>query len=151
MSRDESAISIETMPCTVITPQRAVFTGGVTRLQAAGTGGTFEILPRHEPVMTPLAIGLLELVTPAGTAFFAVPGGFLDMDGERITVLADAAERANELDMTRAQSALARARARLEAVSGPVEDVQKDIDRAQPAILRPNLRLRAFDQTREQT
>lgn len=136
--------TVETAPlyCSIITPKRTVFDAQIQRLSAESTGGSIEILPRHEPLMVPLAIDLMELVTAEGAVRYAVHGGFLDMDGTRITILADAAELADEINVERAQASLARAKERLEAVSGKAEDIKIDMDRAQLALLRALNRLR---------
>ena len=108
-----------------------------------------EILPRHEPIMTPLAIAPLA-ITLSGNAepvFYALMGGFLDHDGHKAMILADGAESGSEIDMERARQAMYRARERLDEVTrrGEVAEQMIDADRAQLALLRSLTRMQAAD------
>ncbi len=137
--------TISSIPCSIITPRCTVFSEPAVRILVHGAGGAFEILPGHEAVMTPVAISLLEVYTGEEQKHvFAVHGGFLDMDGEALTILADTAERADKIDIRRAQEALARARERLEVVSSAdAHEIEIDIDRAKLALLRATMRMKA--------
>lgn len=136
-----------TFTCRIITPERVVYDDTLSALAADGVRGAFEILPRHEPVMVPLAIGILRATTSEGKdASFAIHGGFLNMDGQHVEVLADSAERGDEIDLDRAQQALNRAKERLAAVSGSADDFKPDLDRAKLALLRAISRMKAAGQ-----
>ena len=139
------AEAITAMPCDIITPRQTVFSEPTQRLVVHGIAGNFEILPGHEAVMTPLAISLMEVFTSGDQKYvFAIHGGFLDMDGQAITVLADTAERADKIDIERAQKALSRAKDRLEVVSSAdAHEIEIDIDRAKLALLRATMRMQA--------
>lgn len=134
--------------CRIITPQRVVLDTEATAVEVHGVNGVIEVLPSHEPLMVPLAIGVGTVdTTSEGSRRFALHGGFLDTDGSSITILADAAEDATEIDRDRAQEALTRAQAMLEKVStGNADDVEIDIDRAKLAILRATMRMRAVEE-----
>lgn len=140
---------IETFSLRVLTPQREVYLGEVVGVCLSGARGELELLPRHEPTLTPLRIGPMVIQEPVGVSgntqevTVAVHGGFLDMNGTSAVVYASSAEFLNDLDLERAREAEARARERLAKVAlvkgggAPV-----DIDRAQQALLRALLRLR---------
>jgi F-type H+-transporting ATPase subunit epsilon len=134
----------DAFPCVILTPERTVFEGRITRLAGEDLRGAFEVLPRHEPLMTPLRISLFEVEEPGGgTKRFAVHGGFLDMTGTEATLLADSAESAEEIDVERAKEAMARARERLAEVTRSAEEIALDHDRAEMALKRALIRLQA--------
>jgi F-type H+-transporting ATPase subunit epsilon len=110
----------------VVTPDRVVLSEEVASLVAPGAQGYLGVLPHHVPLVTELGIGTLTyrgVSGPSGT--LAVSGGFMEVGGERTTVLADAAERAEEIDAERARRARDRARERLHTLT----------DRGEPAEL----------------
>ncbi len=132
----------------IITPQRTVFDEGARAMVAQSTGGVVEILPRHEPLLTPMAIHLLT-VSPwdrrkygSSDLTFAVNGGFLETDGATANLYATSAETADEIDVERAKEALHRARERLAKVTRHEgEEMPVDLDRAKLALLRALNRL----------
>jgi len=144
----EPASSAEVLRCRVLTPAATVFDADVTRVEVTGLAGTMEILPRHEALMSPLAIGTATAHLPGGAepVFFSVLGGFLDMDGTEATILADAAERADHIDVKRAREALARAKDRLtESATMATDSSKTDVDRAKLAIVRALMRIQATE------
>lgn len=107
----------------IVTAERVVFSEDVDVVAAPGIEGQLGVLPHHAPLMSILQPGEL-LVRKGGTEFcLAITGGFLEVRPDRIIVLADAAERAEEIDITRAEEAKRRAKQRL-------EEGVPDIDRA---------------------
>src|SRR5438105_6722542 len=95
----------------VVTPDRVVMGEDVVSLVAPGALGSFGVLTGHAPMVAELGIGPLRYRTPAGQEeTVAVSGGFLEVARNRVVVLADAAERANEIDVERAVRARDRAR-----------------------------------------
>lgn len=141
------------MPLTVeiVTAERVVRTEpGVDVLIAPGAEGQLAILPRHAALMTTLDAG--ELIFRRGSVeeAFAVSGGFMEVKRDRVTILADAAEAAEEIDFERAQAARARAEERLRRYREQnVRDV--DLARAQASLQRALLRLRVVEQRRRRT
>lgn len=122
----------------IITPTRAVFRGEVAELIAPGTGGYFGILPRHAPMVASLRAGEIRAKTGTNDQLvFAISGGFLEVSANNIKILADAAERAQEIDVERAQRAKSRAEERLH---GGRE--KYDLKRAEAALARALNRLR---------
>lgn len=136
---------VPTFSCRILTPKRTVYENdSVTLIEAQGMRGTFELLVKHEPIMSPLAIGLLLIQTISDEKTFAVHGGFIEMTGDEVTVLADVAEIADEIDLDRARESKKRAHDRLDLVSTTNADsVKIDTDRARLALLRAALRIRA--------
>jgi F-type H+-transporting ATPase subunit epsilon len=93
----------------IVTAERVVYSGDVDMVIAPGVEGQLGILPHHAPLMTMLQAG--ELVARKGgqDEIMAISGGFLEVRPDRVIVLADAAERAEEIDMARAEAARKRA------------------------------------------
>jgi len=108
-----------TYPLEVVTPERVMLSEQVTITLAPGTEGQLGILARHAPLMTELAPGevLATLADGRTTSHIVISGGFLEIaPGEgRTTILADSAERVDEIDITRAEEDLAAARQMLAA------------------------------------
>lgn len=132
------------MPLTVeiVTAERVVrVEQGVDVLVAPGTEGQLAILPSHAPLMTTLNYGVLTFRRGSQEEDFAISGGFMEVRADRVTVLADAAESAEEIDVGRAEQARARAEERVRrAREGGASDV--DLLRAQASLQRSLLRLR---------
>ena len=132
----------------LVTPQRLVLETPVVALQAPGSEGYLGVLAHHAPLITTLRSGRLEIRDEAGKrSIFAVGGGFLEVSGNRATVLADSAELAAEIDLPRAKASLQRAEQRLKSDGGPgsgatsATGVTLDRDRALHAMERAKARL----------
>ena len=127
----------------LVTPQRLVLEEPIVSLQAPGSEGYLGVLAHHAPLITTLRPGRLEVRDAAGrTSMYAVSGGFLEVSNNRATVLADTAELAEEIDVTRAKSAAERAESRLRGNGGaPTEAQEVDRDRAQRALERARNRM----------
>jgi F-type H+-transporting ATPase subunit epsilon len=103
----------------LVTPQRLVLETEIVALEAPGSEGYLGVLAHHAPLITALRPGRLELRSVSGeTRSYAVSGGFLEVSGNRATVLADTAEEAGAIDRPRAEAALRRAEERLQQASG---------------------------------
>ena len=102
-----------TVKLEIVTAEKAVYSGDVDIVIAPGVEGQLGILPHHAPLMTTLKAG--ELIARQGTEEYclAISGGFLEVLPERIIVLADSAERAEEIDIARAEAARQRAQEKL--------------------------------------
>lgn len=122
----------------IVTPERQFLRESVVETVLPGAEGALGILPGHAPLMTELGIGELTYrgagTNPSGG--LAVIQGFAEVLGDRVTVLAETAERAAEIDLARAEAAKARAEKRLAA---PDPDI--DWDRASIALQRALLRI----------
>lgn len=121
----------------LVTPERVVLSERVQSVRVPGTEGSFGVLVGHAPLMSALTVGVVKVVHANGDEeFIATSGGFVEVGPEKVIVLADAAERADEIDVARAEAAVNRARQRLN--SG--ESI--DYGRAQAALNRATNRLK---------
>jgi len=127
----------------IVTAEQVVFSEDVDVVVAPGIEGELGILPHHTPLMTMLQPGELRVRKGGEEIFLVVSGGFLEVRPDRIIVLADAAERAEEIDIARAEEAKRRAEERLAL---PATDV--DLARAEAALRRSLARLRIGEKRR---
>ena len=97
----------------IVTAEREVFADDVDMVVAPGGEGEVGILPRHAPLLTTLQPGVLRLKKDGDETIMAVSGGFLQVFRDRVLVLADTAERAEEIEEGRAEEARERAAAAL--------------------------------------
>jgi len=126
--------------CEIVSQDRMVFEGDVDVVILPGTEGEMGILPNHAPLLTTLKFGILRLRSQGNEEVFTVSGGVAEIQPEIVTVLADAAENVEEIDVTRAQAARQRAEEYLKA--GPPPDTDEYLA-LQSALQRSNLRLEA--------
>ncbi|MCL7451548.1 MAG: F0F1 ATP synthase subunit epsilon [Anaerolineae bacterium] len=125
--------------CEIVTAERTVFEGDVDMVLAPGIEGQLGILPKHAPLMTSLTFG--ELVIHRENQpdeFIAIGGGFMEVGPEHVIILADSAERAEEIDIAAAEEARQRAQQTMEQKQR--EDV--DFVRAEAALRRSVIRLK---------
>jgi F-type H+-transporting ATPase subunit epsilon len=128
----------------IITPERVVFQeDGVDSVTIPGTEGELTILPRHAPLMTELRPGALTFRRGGVEVDVALSGGFLEVRDDRVVVLADTAERSDEIDLARVEAARQRAQQLLETR----EDAQ-DVARAMAALERATARLKVVERRR---
>lgn len=100
-----------TMTLKIITPEKIVLEQEVEEVTARALDGELSILPGHEPIVTALKLDVLRYVAHKEDEFVAVMGGILEVKGNQVTVLSDAAELDREIDQLRAQTAKERAEA----------------------------------------
>ena len=122
----------------VVTPEGSVFCGDVQQLTVPAAMGGMGILHNHAPLMTSLDIGVLEYVQEGKRKKMAVIGGFLEVKDNHVTVLANAAELAENIDEARAMQAMERAKKRLADRMAGV-----DVARAESSLARATARLAA--------
>lgn len=127
----------------IVTAERIVYSDEVDVVVAPGIEGQLAILPHHAPLMTMLQPG--ELMVRKGTEeqSMFVSGGFLEVRGDKVVVLADAAERAEEIDVARAEAAKRRAQERMAQ-----HLAQVDHARAEAALLRSLMRLKVAEKSK---
>jgi F-type H+-transporting ATPase subunit epsilon len=126
----------------VVAVDRKVFTGQAVSVTIPGADGYFGVLSGHAPLIAALGVGVITITPPDNTpVLLAVAGGFAEVTQHGVTILAESAELAREIDIERARQALDRARGRL---AGGEEGT--DVDRARIALLRALNRLRAAGQ-----
>jgi len=93
----------------IVTAERVVLSDDVDQINAPTKDGRVGILPRHMPLLTILDVGQLDIIKAGVATPFAVSGGFMEVLPNRVTILADTAERADEIDEARAEAARRRA------------------------------------------
>lgn len=125
----------ENLQLEIVTPERLVVKDTVTEIQIPGITGYLGILPGHAPLITEIAVGEISYVSGTQTKRISVAWGFAEVLPDKVTILAETAERAEEIDVTRAQAAKQRAEDELKK-AGP--DGSAD---AQAALQRATTRL----------
>src|SRR5579859_4397063 len=125
----------ETIQLEIVTPERLVVNEAAEEIQIPGKSGYLGILPGHAPLITELAVGEITYRTGGQLKRLAVAWGFAEVLQNKVTILAETAERAEEIDTARAEAAKKKAEAELQK-AGP--EGNKD---AQAALQRANARL----------
>lgn len=95
----------------VVTAERVVLSDEVDQVNVPGAAGRMGIMARHEPLLTSLVPGEMTIIKDGERIPFAISGGFMEVLPDRVTILADTAERADEIDEARAEAARQRAEA----------------------------------------
>lgn len=132
-----------TIKLEIVSPDKVVYTADINMLIVRSTAGELGILPKHAPMVTGLLPHAMRVKIDGIESLIAVAGGFMEVQPEKITVLASAAELPVEIDVLRAQKAYDRARERLEAFkSGRQTDPPIDNKRAEIALQRAMARLK---------
>jgi F-type H+-transporting ATPase subunit epsilon len=91
--------------CDIITQERIVFSGEVDSVNLPGAEGRMGILPNHSPLLTTLDFGEVYIRRAGVEEYFAIGGGFVEIQPDHVTILADSAEQADEIDVERAERA----------------------------------------------
>ena len=120
----------------IVTAERVVYSEDVSILVAPGSDGELGILPGHAPLLTTLDPGEIRVSRGGQDSYMAVSGGFLEVIGNRVTILADTAEQADEIDAERAEAALRRAEERAASATSDM-----DLERALASMRRSSARL----------
>lgn len=123
----------------IVTPQGLVFSEEVDEVTADGSEGEFGVLPGHVRFVTTLKIGMLTCKAGNQTMIFFVSWAYCGVGPQRMLVLADSAERSEEIDLERARAAMKRAEERLKKA----EDI--DFKRAEAAVERAVTRIQIAD------
>jgi F-type H+-transporting ATPase subunit epsilon len=134
------------MPLTlqIVTPERIVFEeDGVDSVTLPGSEGELTVLPEHAPLMTALQPGPLVFRKSGVETDVALSGGFMEIRDDKVTILADTAERSDEIDQARAEQARQTAAARLATREGDI-----DVAAAMAALQRAQARLRVVERRR---
>ena len=131
--------------CEIVSQDRMVFQGDADIVILPGEMGEMGILPGHAPLLSSLKLGVIRVKHGGEEDVFTVTGGFVEVQPDIVTVMADAAENVEEIDIERAQKAMKRAEKLLEEYS---ETDAENYLRIQAALRRSNLRLKTVDQYR---
>ena len=127
----------------VVTPDRALVREEIDEVQVPGSEGYLGILPGHTPLLATLKVGELWFRKGQEHQDLAIVGGFVEVLADRVTVLAQIAERAHEIDVGRAEAARKRAEERL---ARPSADF--DMERARVALIKSLIRLQVASRAR---
>ena len=127
----------------LVTPDRSVVHEEVDEVQIPGAQGYLGVLPGHTPLLTTLQVGELWFRQGEEKVFVSVAFGFAEILPDRVIVLAQLAERAEEIDIARAEAAQARARERLNTPTAQV-----DFERARIALMKSLIRLQVASRVR---
>jgi F-type H+-transporting ATPase subunit epsilon len=126
----------DTFQLEIVTPTRLLVKEPAEEAQVPGASGYLGILPGHAPLITELAVGVISYKSNGETHNMAVAWGFAEVLPDRVTILAEAAERPDEIDVARAEEAKQRAEQRLKS-----NDPDVDFARAEDSLQRAETRL----------
>lgn len=122
----------------IVTPARTVYSGEVQSFTAPGVVGSFQVLFNHAPLLSSVGVGEVKITETNGTKLhFATGGGFVEVKSNTVILLAESAEQACDIDISRAQKSKVRAQERLALKSKEIDSV-----RAQAALARSINRLK---------
>jgi F-type H+-transporting ATPase subunit epsilon len=127
----------------IVTPDRAIVSQQVDEVELPGTDGYFGVLPGHTPLLASLQVGEMWYRVGQQKHYLAIAFGFAEVLPDRVTVLAQIAERAEDIDVSRAETAKQRAEQR---VTRPQADM--DFERARVALLKALTRLQVASRAR---
>jgi F-type H+-transporting ATPase subunit epsilon len=129
-----------TIRCNIISQDRIVYQGDALRVDLPGADGEMGILPNHAPLLTLLQFGVINVQSINGNLHFTVAGGVVEVQPDEINILADSAENVDEIDISRAQAAQARAEELMKTT--PQMDAER-YESLKAALKRSNLRIDA--------
>src|SRR5438132_13118620 len=131
----------------IVTAEREVFAEeGVEEVVAPGSEGELTVLPQHAPLLTMIKPGIMRIIKGGQEVDMAITGGFLEVRDDRVTILADAAERTEEIDEARAEEARRRAEQQLER-----RETDVDLARVSAELQKALIRLKVAERRRRRT
>ena|SRR5205085_3954798 len=133
----------DTFQFEIVTPDKLVVRDVAEEMQIPAKNGYIGVLPGHAPLIAELAVGEISYRNGGYTGHIAVAWGFAEVLSEKVTILAETAERAEEIDVKRAQEAKNRAEERLKS-----SNTETDFARAQNALSRAETRLQVAGKSR---
>ncbi|GAK14493.1 F0F1 ATP synthase subunit epsilon [Geomicrobium sp. JSM 1781026] len=126
---------MKTINVSVVTPDGSVYEDDVRMISARTEVGEIGVLPGHIPLVTPLIIGTIRMKKDNGEDTVSVSGGFMEVRPDKVTILAESAERPEDIDRARAEQSKSRAEQRLS------NDSDVDKKRAKASLKRAETRL----------
>jgi F-type H+-transporting ATPase subunit epsilon len=123
----------------IVTPYGSLFSDEVDEITATGSEGEFGVLPQHAPFITMLKTGMVTCKKGGETLIFFVSGGYAEVGPDKVIILADSAEKSEDIDVERAKAAMKRAEERLKKA----EEV--DFMRATLALERATIRVQVAE------
>lgn len=135
-----------TIRCEIVSQDRLVFEGDADIVVLPGTAGEMGILPNHAPLLSTLKMGVIKVRLGDQEELFTTTGGVVEVQPDLVTILADASENVEEIDVARAEAAKKRAEDLL-AEGPPADDIDSYLA-LEAALRRSNLRLEAVKRFR---
>jgi F-type H+-transporting ATPase subunit epsilon len=135
-----------TIRCEIVSQDRIVYQGEAQMVNLPGADGEMGILPNHSPLLTLLQFGVIDVKTSTGYLHFTVSGGVVEVQPDQVTILADAAENVEEIDIARAEAAKARAESLMKTT--PQMDAER-YESLKAALQKSNLRIDAARRYRQ--
>jgi F-type H+-transporting ATPase subunit epsilon len=132
----------------IVTPDRALLREEVDEVVVPGSQGEFGVLPGHTPLLSTLKVGELWYRQGQEKHYLAIAFGFVEVLPDRVTVLAQVGERAQEIDVQRAERAKQRAEQRLAQAQPHLTQIDFDIERARIALMKSLVRLQVASRAR---
>lgn len=120
----------KTFHAEILTPLGKLFEGDVKGVQVPGVEGSFEIQVNHAPIISLLEVGQVRVKEPDHETRYAITGGFVEMLNNRLTLLAEAGENVDEIDVERANKAYQSALKQLDEKTTPRKEAEKALARA---------------------
>ena len=133
----------DTFQLEIVTPEKLVVKDVAQEMQIPGKNGYLGILPGHAPLITELAVGEITYRNNGATHYLSVAWGFAEVLPDKVTILAETAERAEEINVQRAEEAKKRAEDRLKSANP-----ETDFTRAQNALKRAEARLEVAEKAK---
>jgi F-type H+-transporting ATPase subunit epsilon len=130
-----------TLKLEIVTPEETAYSEDVNMVTLPGTEGEIGVYPNHVPLLTTLKPGELRILKDGGESFLAVGEGFVEITGERVSVLTDVALEASKIDVSAAEAAVERAEAAMKEDHGK-EDVAAIQARMQKALAQLHVKRR---------
>jgi F-type H+-transporting ATPase subunit epsilon len=127
----------------IVSAERSLVNATVDEVEIPGADGYFGVLPGHTPLLALLGAGELWYRRDTDVTYLSIAFGFAEVQPDRVTILAQVAEKAEEIDVARAEAAKKRAEERL---ASPVTDM--DFERARIALLKALIRLQVSSRAR---
>ena len=128
----------------IVTPERKLVSAEVDEVTAPGFYGEFGVLPQHTPYLCQLGVGVLSYRTGSARYFISIIEGYAEVGPDKITILAESAERAEDIEAARAQESRQRAQERM---GGQKSEEELDFDRAELSLKRAITRISVANQS----
>lgn len=126
---------VDTFDAQLLTPEGALFEGEVFSVQLPGSDGSFQVLHDHAPIVSTLQIGRITIQTVKNRDInYAVSGGFIEMNDNKLTILAEKAEEASEIDIEEAKKARDEAKKILKETTFNREEAEHELAKAENRV-----------------
>ena len=126
---------VDSFDAQLLTPEGALFEGEVFSVQLPGSQGSFQVLHDHAPIVSTLQIGRITILTSKNNEIhYAVSGGFIEMNDNKLTILAEKAEEAGEIDLAEAEKERDEAKKKLKETTFNREEAERELAKAENRV-----------------